>query len=410
MDKSRFHIQPLDSLRGFAAMFVVCSHAINAVFNPHADLPVWNLLMSFSGLGMTLFFILSGFVIHYNYNSVRGLLSEDGITFFIARFARLYPLFIVMFIGELSYQCLLKDSCSGKHVISSMPVYLTFTQTWFYHITGGHSLTSSYWTVGGAGWSLSTEWFFYILYASFGAIMVNLLNARYIIRTALLVYFSEAVFMLWAWFHMSSISDWGTAHFGASSSSDSLYRWLVYFWPVARLGEFTLGAIAAQLFFLTQKYESTVQERYLADVFIWIVVLFIIAIHAFLHWEHNGLPGLAIAAPQLYSPFVAILVFACARYKDVSLTNILLWRPFLLIGEASYSIYLSHLFIISVIWAPLRDKLPHSLVYIGTIITVLVWSGISYKFLEKPMKEFVSRKLRNFFGYNRTSSDLGVIT
>lgn len=374
-------------------MFVVCSHAINATFNPHADLPAWNLLMSFAGLGMTLFFVLSGFVIHYNYRHVTGIFSQEGITFFIARFSRLYPLFITMFLAELFYHCFFSGSCNGKHIVS-LPMYLTFTHTWFYHIIDGHSLTSQYWTVGGASWSLSTEWFFYIVYAAFGFILLRFSSVRLVLRAAVFIYFFEAAFMLSAWLNMSKISDLGTSHFGVTTNSDSLYRWLVYFWPIARIGEFLLGVLSAQLFLLTTKHKSTLFEQYLADALIWFTILCIIAVHIFLHWEHNGLPGLAIAAPQLYSPLVAILIFLCARYNNVSFTKALVWKPLLVIGEASYSIYLSHLFIISVIWAPLRDKLPHSMAYIGALLTVLLWSIASYHCLERPMKQWTGNTLR----------------
>ena len=46
---------------------------------------------------MTLFFVLSGFVIHYNYASaVTGNRPLHGIAAYLwARFARLYPLFIL---------------------------------------------------------------------------------------------------------------------------------------------------------------------------------------------------------------------------------------------------------------------------------------------------------------------------
>src|SRR5215203_4219419 len=54
--------------------------------------------------GMSLFFVLSGFVIHYNYGMFRtdGLVA-GGKKFFIARFARLYPLYFVVLILSVAY-------------------------------------------------------------------------------------------------------------------------------------------------------------------------------------------------------------------------------------------------------------------------------------------------------------------
>jgi hypothetical protein len=51
---------------------------------------------------MTLFFVLSGFVIHYNYAASIERDGARGIAnFFVARFARLYPLYIVVIAGTL---------------------------------------------------------------------------------------------------------------------------------------------------------------------------------------------------------------------------------------------------------------------------------------------------------------------
>ena len=83
---------------------------------------------------MTLFFVLSGFVIHYNYNAT--IVRPGGLRlFFVARFARLYPLFILMFLFDFAYTGLTARSACGQigapdeHWLA-LPFYLTFTQSW----------------------------------------------------------------------------------------------------------------------------------------------------------------------------------------------------------------------------------------------------------------------------------------
>jgi peptidoglycan/LPS O-acetylase OafA/YrhL len=86
------YIASLDGLRGIAAMLVAGGHYMafegGAPLSVMASTPV--------GLGMTLFFVLIGFVIHYNYSATITR-PRRRARFFVARFARLYPLYILLF-------------------------------------------------------------------------------------------------------------------------------------------------------------------------------------------------------------------------------------------------------------------------------------------------------------------------
>ena len=84
----------LTGLRFVAAFSVLIAHSVTVLMGGYDF--YW--VKQASGFGMTLFFVLSGFVIHYNYaatvtgsHAVRGTAS-----FFWARFARLYPLLLLM--------------------------------------------------------------------------------------------------------------------------------------------------------------------------------------------------------------------------------------------------------------------------------------------------------------------------
>src|SRR3984885_16373131 len=87
----------LTGLRIRAAFSVLPAHGLSATLTnnePPQGAVLW--LMQASGFGMTLFFVLSGFVIHYNY---AGLVTDGrlrGIAAFLwARFAPLYSLFLL---------------------------------------------------------------------------------------------------------------------------------------------------------------------------------------------------------------------------------------------------------------------------------------------------------------------------
>src|ERR1700688_722162 len=91
------HIPSLDGLRGVAALNVMFAHGYWYIVLLQQDQAADNAFARFmgsgAGVGMTLFFVLSGFVIHYNYCRTVPASTSGKIDFFIARFARLYPLF-----------------------------------------------------------------------------------------------------------------------------------------------------------------------------------------------------------------------------------------------------------------------------------------------------------------------------
>ncbi len=59
-------IAPLTGLRFIAALLVCISHMSTHLLTESA--PLYELLSRVSAEGMSLFFVLSGFVIHYNYS------------------------------------------------------------------------------------------------------------------------------------------------------------------------------------------------------------------------------------------------------------------------------------------------------------------------------------------------------
>ena len=83
------YVPALDGLRGVAAFLVAGAHYMTM----DGGAPLSEIVQTLTGLGMTLFFVLSGFVIHYNYNAT--ITRPGGLRlFFVARFARPYPLYI----------------------------------------------------------------------------------------------------------------------------------------------------------------------------------------------------------------------------------------------------------------------------------------------------------------------------
>jgi peptidoglycan/LPS O-acetylase OafA/YrhL len=153
-------IAALTGLRFVAAMSVVTSHTV-VTMAPGAHDTLLRMLGATSGFGMTLFFVLSGYVIHTNYE--QAVQTKAGMwRYFIARFSRLYPLYFLFLFVDLATTI----HANQLHLqrLSALPYYLTLTQSWIYHPIDGNALIYQFGAVPSIAWSISTECFFYVAF------------------------------------------------------------------------------------------------------------------------------------------------------------------------------------------------------------------------------------------------------
>src|SRR5262245_43175694 len=128
-------IASLTGIRFLAAASVVVSHGLKSVQDLGEMSGLTAAIADLSGLGMTLFFVLSGFVIQYNYSDVIARGGVQGFwKFFVARFSRLYPLFLVLLLLDFWLSGILDRWLLGQRqavegVSIGLPFYLTLTQS-----------------------------------------------------------------------------------------------------------------------------------------------------------------------------------------------------------------------------------------------------------------------------------------
>jgi peptidoglycan/LPS O-acetylase OafA/YrhL len=159
----------LDGLRGVLAFYVMLSHTL-----PFAPLPAWlHWIFQHGGAGVDMFFILSGLVIVQSLDSF----GYRSVPFLIARVARIYPVFLVVFLFAVAVQPLATRFEAMAWIGPDSPARSIWSGGWpsgwrigiATHLTMTHGLFPNgvlpdVW-VGflGAAWSLSTEWQFYLL-------------------------------------------------------------------------------------------------------------------------------------------------------------------------------------------------------------------------------------------------------
>jgi len=406
-------IPSLTGLRFFAAFFVLVSHGLLQIMPMNGVAPGWySFLSTISAEGMTLFFVLSGFVIHYNYSVSIQNNSWKGIyNFFVARFARIYPLFLVGLLFDLAHNY--GYSTLTLSFWKAIPYYLTLTQSWFYVPLGSNALIYQFGHIPSVSWSVSTEWFFYMLYPliCFGLITIPRVRSKAVLFFGLSILGFYVLAVLWN--KEAIINDWATTVFGSIADErngfqDSFYRWLVYFSPYSRISEFLLGCITAAIYMqLSVKSLQPKEERFGVLLLIFSTIGVVV-----LHYFGFSQSKLAASIPYRgfiqkltlcfgFAPFAAIIIFCCARYQTAFSRFFTI--PILLAGgEISYSLYLFHMVVIQ---AFARDAAPLSsstswIVYMADfsrlILTFAAAIGLAilfYRGIEVPARRF----LRNAF-------------
>lgn len=303
-------LECLDGLRGVLAVYVMISHMA-----PFAMLPSW-LLHPFShgGAAVDVFFILSGLVIV-------GSLRNHGFRaapFLIARVARIYPVFLVVFAfaslahvvppaldgmtwlppDSLAYRMWARDW--PTHWPVDVLAHLTMTHGLFPNGTYPHIWIS----ILGASWSLSTEWQFYVL--ALGLCMVLVRRAAPVWWLACALTLIGAAGLAWA---KMAPDSWGFSR--AFLGNKAAY--------------FALGVVSVRL--VTDRIKPEAVLQYLA----------ILAAVLVICWGHGGAGKLA--APLVWTLCLSAQI-APTRPLLGTVAATLRSRPLQWLGLVSYGIYL----------------------------------------------------------------------
>jgi peptidoglycan/LPS O-acetylase OafA/YrhL len=377
------HIASLDGLRFIAAGTVLFSHGYFylLLFQQNSGVTSYNApFVALANIGMTLFFVLSGFVIHYNYGSSVSL--PGGVrAFFVARFARLYPLFLLVFVVSTieSFR-----SADGKvDILGPMPLYLTFTQSWWFWVFGDRVASEAYSDATGLMWSLSTEAFFYLSYPLLAPVLRRLAGARLVIIGCIVALIGSGLAYELTEYR-GYLNIWAELYTGNPQAAHGFSHWLIYNSPWIRGFEFLIGAFTAQ-FVMTTKIEPARAKVAGSAALAVILVAYVYSTVALL--------PLSGAITTCVAGAFGILMGSSA-VKGQVFSRVLSNRWMVLGGEASYSLYLLHYWVMHNIGHRLADNRPLAARVVLFVILMLVSVAIarlSYLIYERPMIRVVRR-------------------
>jgi peptidoglycan/LPS O-acetylase OafA/YrhL len=384
MSVARDNIDALTGLRFVAAFTIVLGH----LYQPWLEI---------TGIGMPLFFTLSGFIIHYVYADVfAGGWRRAGREFAVARISRIYPLYLALLV----YSLLRGPMGPPLMTPDGLPVllaYLTGCWTWFPFQVEGRQVIDWYYHIS---WSVSTELFFYVAYA---AVFYRIARLRSF-RTCLAVLLIFCV-LVYAMFYGAFLARdaWEAAVLGrfpqfigrTTEFGDSFYRWLLYVSPYSRIFEFIGGCLTCQLYRLARG--DGVALRVPAGAIAWLSLAVATVLFVLFRYFGGANPWLAVGNHSIAAFLVSLhmnFLFAPACYAMIfalavggsAIGAALSSRVCCFFGDISYSTYLSHPnadralmhtgLVVTATWA-------HLLV---TLVIVYAVSWALYSIIEVPAK------------------------
>ena len=396
--KQQPNLPSLTGLRFWDVMFILLNHLLLG-YVPRDNVLFQNLLPRAGEIGMDIFFILSGFIIHYNYSASITSFSKSSLySFIVARIARLYPLYIFLFAVEL----ILVGSNYSKHdILHSLIFFFTMSQSWFYDLNSAGQTVFYMYPQTSISWSVSTEM---LMYFSYPLILKLVLKDKFgcSFRALIVIVITILCSLLLSWLnnHLNIVDQYGIRLFGeqaslARSPSYSSAVWFVFISPFVRVFEFIIGVLVCHLFLSLKNVPVSTKESHIMSVLGLLSAGFILA--TFLPNEYSiGWINQSLKVIGYY-PFIAFIMFVCTRYQKSLLDQFFSWKFFVQQGEYSYSIYLFHIFIYAYAVHVLESVLP-SPIRIGLLwTTVFVCAFILYRFIEMPGRKWLKNKLMSYY-------------
>lgn len=363
----RVYLKNLDGIRFLAAAMVILEHSseYKHVIGPGLPDHFGRFFRDLGSYGVTLFFVLSGYLIFYllfRENEFKGTISIRN--FYIRRMLRIWPLYLgfglVLVLG-IDYFFSRMGLSLSTPVAENLFYLLTFSINFqILFALPNRGIIELY-------WSVCIEEQFYL----FAPWLVKK-GKRIILPLILALIFTgvASIFIL----------HWLIQQYHWQFNGHNL----LYFFTVCRFDNFGLGALAAYIYFNKNVFARL--QPYIANPYLQTGVILFTALYVL-----HVIPQPVFVQTYLFSTLPAILfayiVLAASSGKFILNLELPLFRT---LGKYSYGIYVYHAVLSEMILIFLNRNFPsgglllYDLVYplLCIAVTALV-AGLSYEFYEK---------------------------
>lgn len=363
------YFDSLTGIRAVAAYMVFFHH-----FNP---LPKSNILHYFVNelhIGVTVFFVLSGFLIAYRYMDIDDFSFKN---YMVNRIARIYPIYFIL--------------TTITFIVQAIQYEFKFTQLLVYGLN--ISMLKGFFdqfkfTGVGQGWTLTVEETFYLLAPLFFILLRR--NKNYLLFIPLFfISMGIGLVLIFSKFNL----------FGFFSSFEFMFTYTFF----GRCLEFFIG-IALALFYKKQVFKKFGYFTYLGILIILLSVLLLTVVRG--NFDFGIRHPLGTLINNLILPLFGIFTLFYGLLKeDTFISRILSNKVFVLLGKSSYIFYLIHMGIFADL---LQTFLPYSNMYnfLGNFVIINIVSIIIYKYVEDPLNIYIRKYYGNRKRENKQIADV----
>lgn len=346
-------LKALTSGRFFAALHVALFHVVR----PFSRWGIFAATMAAGYSGVAFFFFLSGFILTYAHAAEYERGKGSPVRFWMARFARIYPVyFVVMVIALLTNLDVVRRT--PYHAVAFV-ADLLMVQSWSVRMVG-------FFHVG--AWTLSCEAFFYFV---FPFLLLRLRPRTRVISVCLIVFFyalaMAAPLVAILRYPQAANSENYTA-------SGSLMVFTIRRLPILAVPEFLAG-VSLGWFFLRYKLSPRASARLGGLGVALLLATLFFSDHLPFVALHNG----------LLIPIYSLILLGLTQ--DNALTRLLSGRTLILLGEASFALYLVHMMIET---AAGRFGYNHGILGgIAVLMVSIAASILMHLYIERPCRRLL---------------------
>lgn len=356
------YLDKLASLRFFAAFLVVIFHLGGAIDDQvKAFSAVVTPLAAYGYVGVSIFFVLSGFVISHANDRWKG-----WNIYLAGRVTRIYPPHLIVTLALMMPDVIVLITQGGADGWFKLLSNFSLTQAWSSNPDYFRSLNL-------VTWSLSVEMSFYVAFIALRRLsdrwLLALTSIVYLVLVAVTIYLRHIHHDRWTFY----------------------VYWQLYVNPIARFPEFLVGMSIYRL------YRADKLPRLWLPRFNFPLTLAALMTALYLVGTYGGMGG-TFAELLDYSvvplPFIVLIMLALLDERSNPWMHN---RHLVLLGEASFALYLLHRLLIGYLNEVIGDALAGMgwlmLIRLAIFIAVPVAiSVIFYRFIELP----ITRILRQY--------------
>ncbi len=346
MGEKQLYFEPLTGLRFVAALMVFITHFFPRNYGDFIN----SILVEFQ-VGVPIFFVLSGFLIAYRYYDNVSTVKGGLVSYFVNRFIRIIPLYILITIGNWLW-------------------YELDTKLFFLNLTLMHGFFSKYVFVPlPHTWSLTVECTFYIIVPFIFFLLRNRIGI--FIQTCLFICIGLVITFI--------LNKFLETHFWGD------YNYMLLLTFFGRCFEFVIG-IKLALYVRERKNIGNYPMHFtFASIAVFMVIMIIVS-------RVGGLNTyLGIFLHNIIYPIcIAWMIYGLIASKNF-ISAILSSPVFQLLGNSSYAFFLIHYGF----WQKFVVKYMFIDLFLYLFATILL-SILIYKTIEEPVIKYAKNKLVNY--------------